>query len=216
MNLFMGTNWSTPEELVGKVLNHCCKDEYSSVKYEIERKWLATKDTVNWLLNEAKMIRPPHEQGEFKVRYVNSIWVSVDPEVRVRAYYSETHRLELYKICYKGSPEQAGLKRPEAECECTEEVFLKALEMASQTAHPYRGNLILPMKFWLWTPYQGYTYEVKSMDYGAQYQLEIETKTVEQAEGIKLPIELENTLDWEVTNSKKHALKNYWQKTRMK
>lgn len=207
MSVFNSTTWRDPEDLVRQVLRYCADDRSSRVKYEFERTWMCKNDAVQWILEKREEKKCP-----MRVRYINSIWLSVEPELRVRAYYDAKQQLEGYKICYKGN---GGLKRAEADIECSEDVYNSVSTAAIHgPAHMFRGNLAIPMKAWVLKAPEA-TYVLRSIDYGFMYLLEIEFDTQEEAEKFVLPEDLIPHTTMEVTDNPRYKMKNYWNRTRV-
>lgn len=209
MRKFTCTEWNSAADLLEQMFSFLGRDGHQKEigePKEIERKWLIHPSLL-------EVLRADSDVKSIRERYINSVYLSVDPELRVRAYYDKYHREEQYKICYKGRPENGGLVRTELECECSAEVYWKAIEVVSAYAKPYIGSIFIPMKFWIITS-GDVTYEIKSMDYGMEYQLEIESKTVMDAARIKLPKKVKQCILREVTSESEHKLVNYWKRTR--
>lgn len=200
---FDSINWASGDELFNQLVSHIGTTEKRPV--EIERKWKVDSSVLRWFVQRAK-------PGYWYTRHVQCVYVPGECEARVRAYYNEYHELEGYKVNCKSEASEDGLCRTELESWTRSEVWEQAMRLATDSSVGHKGSVILPLQFWIFD-IDGITYELKSIDMGSEFQLEVEFKSVEDAKNFELPDGLGNIVD-EVTNNPSHKLFNYWMETR--
>lgn len=148
---------------------------------EIERKWL---------LKEL-----PKEFKELSHLQIEQIYISTDPEIRLR---KNINAIKPYKLTVKG---EGLLSREEIETHVTQ-AFYEEIER-------FIGKPAIKKDFYIYNC-EGYKLEVSIVDGGKFIYAEVEFDSEEQANNYVLPI-----LDAvEVTENPEYKMKNYWTNTR--
>lgn len=148
---------------------------------EIERKWI---------LKEL-----PKGLRELKHSQVEQIYLSIEPEVRLR---KNVNSIKPYKLTVKG---EGLLSREEIETHVTQ-AFYEEIER-------FIGKPAIKKDFYVYNC-EGYKLEVSIVDDGKFIYAEVEFDSEEQAKNYILPI----PDAVEVTSNPEYKMKNYWLKTR--
>lgn len=185
-------------------------------KTEIERKWLVTDgpELARVIENHAAH-RDTCGLVHFIRKHILTAYVSVDPEIRIRENRDGYGNLLSYQIAYKGPAGADGLTRVELEYETTEELFNMLLNYVRCNVNSFRGSFPIQRDVWIAEYDDGRTYELKSYDNGADWQIEVEFPTEEEAMAFEMKPEFAPYVGNDVTSDPYHKIKHYWQFTRM-
>lgn len=157
---------------------------------EIERKWL-----IKGLPSEI-----------YKHKYSSNIeqgYISVDPEVRIRANINVLHDGTIFDKHFLAIKSNGTLSRMEIEIEISKDNFESLLKLVP-------GELI--MKRYFTYEFAGYTIEMSEVD-RQWYYAEVEFESEEDAKAFVFPFP--DLVIKETTDDPNFKMKNYWTKTRL-
>lgn len=210
---FTNNDWTSMEELRDTLVEFG-KDLTPDEGTEVERKWLVTDGPAFAAVLEKAALNDP--LVTLTRKFVTTSYVSISPEIRIRADFTMYHELIDYKIAYKGPAGEDGLERVELEFATTKEIYERLLAyVCSSVMQPFNGSIPIQRHVWLAKYPDGFTYELKCADHGNDWQLEVEFSNREVAMAFRMRQEFTEYVGNDVTSDPYHKIKHYWESTRL-